>query len=178
MPNLLTLDSHIIGLDAFDAVEQDLKDLIHQRLQERTEIDFRTGCSIYTGAWEANGQAKMRVGRRVYSVTRVSAWLYLRSFKLWDIRRVVHKPCCPNPACYQQNHLLVLADQAEALAAQLRAGRLGERHHCRLNRVKAAAIRTLGAEGVGAAEMARMPEFGCSAKAIREVLEGRRWRDD
>jgi hypothetical protein len=176
VPNLLSLDDHILNLDRFDSKEQDLKDLIHARLQDRTEVDFGTGCTIYTGAWEENGQAKMRVGRRVYSITRVSAWLYLRGFQLWDVRRVVHKPCCPNPACYAQDHLVVLADQAEALAAQMRSGRLGERHHCRLNKLKAAHIRELAAEGVTPAEMAHMPEFDCSVQAIRAVIEGRRWK--
>lgn len=174
--HLLTLDSHILGLDQFDGAEQDFKDVIHARLQERTEIDFRSGCTLYTGAWEVNGQAKMRVGRRVYSITRVAAWLYLKGFALWDVRRAAHKPCCPNPACYATEHLVILADQAESLATQMRCGRLGERHHRKLNAVKAAAIRELAAEGVPAAVIAQMPEFACSPASIRAVIEGRRWK--
>lgn len=177
MTKLLDLEDHILGLDRFDAAEQDLKDLIHERLQARTEVDSRTGCTIYTGAWEQNGLAKVRVGRRVYSITRVAAWLYLPGFKLWDVRRVGHKPCCPNPACFSVDHLVVLADQAESLAAQVRNGRLGDRHHRQLNKAKAAHIRALAGEGVSAGEIALMPEFLCSKEAVRAVIENRRWKE-
>ena len=177
MAQPLTLHDHILGLERFDADEQRFKDAVHARLLARTEIDFATGCHIYTGAWEKSGLARMRVGRRVYNVPRVAAWLYIRGFHLWDIRRAAHRPSCPHPACYAREHLIVLADQAEALAAQMRCGRLGE-HRRRLNKEKARYIRALAAEGVPLEAIAAMPEIGCRPRAVQAVVEGGTWRDD
>ena len=86
---LLELDESILALERFDDTEQDVKDRIHQMVQERTEFDPETDCQIFTGAWEENGQAKMRVGARVYCLSRIVAWLYHPGFQLWGLNRAV-----------------------------------------------------------------------------------------
>jgi uncharacterized protein YfkK (UPF0435 family) len=119
---LLVLDDSILELERFDDDEQDVKDRIHQMVQERTEFDPATNCQIFTGAWEENGQAKMRVGARVYCLSRIVAWLYHPGFQLWGLNRAVRK--CDNPACCNGEHVVVVADQAEAMSALRRNGKV------------------------------------------------------
>ena len=119
---LLSLEDDILELERFDDTEQDVKDRIHQMVQERTQFDPATDCQIFTGAWEENGQAKMRVGARVYCLSRIVAWLYHPGFQLWGLNRAVRK--CDNPACCNGEHVVVVADQAEAMSALRRNGKV------------------------------------------------------
>jgi len=167
----LALDDHILDLNSFDAKEQDLKDKVHEMLQARMEIDHVTGCWIYTGAWEENGQAKMRIGRKVYGVHRVAAWLYFAGYDLWDVTRIAHD--CQSPACFNPEHLVILQDQADCIAYQAARGRLGDRPHRRLTRKKAQEIRALGLAGIEHGIIAR--QFGISVQAVRAVVANRTW---
>jgi hypothetical protein len=119
---LLDLDDSIINLDRFDDREQDVKDRIHQMIQDRTEFDPETDCQIYTGAWTHNGQGKMRVGARIYCVSRIVAWLYNADFQLWGDNRAVRK--CDNPACCNGEHVEVFENQAKAMSALRRRGKV------------------------------------------------------
>jgi hypothetical protein len=101
-------------LNGYDHREQALRDRIHEKLGEQCELDAETGCWIYTGPWTEKGAAKVRVGRQVYTLHRVSAWLY-RGFELWSRQVVYHT--CRSPACYNPGHLAFADSQAEALAA-------------------------------------------------------------
>lgn len=119
---LLGLDDHIVGLERFDGDEQDVKDRVHQMVQERTEFDPATECMIYTGAWEQDGKAKMRVGARVYCLSRIVAWLYKGGFQLWGLERAVRT--CDSPACCNGDHIVVYRNQAEATSALRRNGKV------------------------------------------------------
>lgn len=171
---LLTLDDHVIGLERFDDREQAFKDEVHERLQGRCEPDHVTGCLIYTGAWEQSGQGKVRVGTRVYGVTRVSAWLYIPGFRLWDSRKVAHSPACNSPACFNHEHLVVLEGQAESLALQRKKGTLG-RACPRLNRRKARELRRMFAEGAAVGDLEKI--FDIRAPSVVAVIDGVTWRE-
>ncbi len=121
---LLSLDDHPILLEAFDSGDQALKDLIHDRIQANVELDPNTSCMIYTGFWEAgSGQAKIRIGARIYPLCRAAAWVYLPGFRLWGKNLAVRT--CDSPACANPEHLVVAADRSEAIRLQRSAGRLG-----------------------------------------------------
>lgn len=167
---LLSLDDHILGLERFDDREQDNKDKVFERVQARCEYEASTGCLIYTGAWEVNGQAKIRVGGRVYCLSRVAAWLYVPGFRLWGLERAVRK--CDSPACCNEEHIEVLASQAQAIAAQRKRGRLGNARH-KLTRALAREARVLHGEGVPLEEIAA--GLGVRRAAILAVVLGRTW---
>jgi hypothetical protein len=177
MKRLLDLDSHILGLERFDGQEADIKDEIHARLQARCEVDAGTGCWVYTGCWERSGIAKIRVGTRIYCVPRVAAWLYREGFAIWDVEVVGRS--CQTPACFNPDHLLLRADQAEALRRQREGGRLGH-HHRHLNWAKVRALRA-SVQAATPEEAKRLAagfsaQEGISLRAVRAVLEERTWK--
>lgn len=103
--------------------EEDRRDMIHDRLMNRHELDRKTGCWIYTGAWHQNGHALIRVGEKRYSVPKVAAWLWIGGFELTDKRiYVLHKPCCRNPACFNPEHLRVMKSIGQANKVMRRWG--------------------------------------------------------
>lgn len=178
MPSALSLESHVLDLERRDASEQEFKDKIHALLQSRCEVDFGTGCWVYTGCWEKSGIAKIRVGTRIYCVPRVAAWLYLRGFSLWDGQVVGRR--CQTPACFNPDHLLIHLDQAQAIRRQNAAGRLGANHR-HLSRAKVLRLRS-AAENLTSAEMDVFINLfaakeGISRRAIRAILDGRTWKE-
>src|SRR5215831_9613653 len=176
---LLNLDDDILELEAFDDMEQALKDRVHQRLSERCEVDHATGCWIYTGAWGEDGQGKVRVGYKVYPVSRVAAWLYLKGFRLWDVPLVLHKRWCPHPACFNPDHLVIVDDLAKRLAHQRRCGRLG-RCVRRLSPAKVRQAREWADGGVAVDEIHRringMLREPISLGSLKRALSGLTWR--
>ena len=101
-------DCPVILFSQSNVTEEHLKDVIHERLNKRCELDAETGCWVYCGYWDRYGTGRIRVGNDVYSVQRVAAWIYLGNFELWDRRRVYHRSCCPNPACFNPDHIQVI----------------------------------------------------------------------
>lgn len=168
---LLDLEDHVFALEQFDDDEQDLKDRVYQKLQERIEFDPRTECCIYTGAWEDNGQAKMRVNGRVYCVSRLAAWVFYKGFQLWGTNRAIRD--CASPACCNPEHIFVVKDLAEALAAQRNADRFGSKPG-RLTRAAAEDIRVRYARKE-ATMQELADEHGVRVPAVRAVLLGRTW---
>ena len=175
-----TLDSDLMALNCLDHGEQDLKDKIHQRLQERCEIDTGTGCWIFTGNWDRRGIAKVRVGQRTYTVSRVSAWLYFAGFELWDGRWVYHT--CPNPACWYWEHLMLARNREEAQAKMRELGLFGSvagrgrgRPGRRLNLQKARLIRCRLDQGQDAGRIAA--EMQVSRQAVNMVGAYEVWPD-
>lgn len=168
---LLSLDDDVISLDSFDAREQRLKDLIHERLWSRSELDPLTGCQIYTGAWDPSGQGKIRVGRRVCCLARVSAWIYYPGFRLWDVRVAVRT--CGCPACFSPQHVRIVLDKATVLREQREAGQMSPR--VRLSLAKARLIRGLARQGITPEELGKT--FGVRPPAVRAVLRNRTWRE-
>lgn len=166
---LLDLDAPVHCLNRFDEAEQLLRDELHARLNGRMEYDPHTDCWIYTGAWEANGQAKIRVGGRVHCVSRVAAWVYFAGFELWDVQRVVRVERCLQPACFNPEHLQVAGDQAEALAVQRAFGRLGRAWH-RLSPRRAAELRADVLGGMSEAEAAA--KYDIRAPSVRAIVRG------
>lgn len=169
---LIGLDDSIGRLDAFDDVDQELKDRVFQRLQDNSELEASTGCVIYTGFWEANGQGKVRVGAHVRNLARATAWVYIEGFRIHGPERAVRT--CDSPACCNPDHLMVVSSQAEAMKLQRFAGKLGDGTH-RLTRAKAEALRVFVARGGSIDEAAK--KFGIAARAVRYVIMGRTWPD-
>lgn len=169
-PRLLRLDDSILRLDKFDHKDQDLKDKIHARLQERSEPDHESGCVIYTGFWEDNGQGKIRVGMRVTTLPRVVAWLYVTGFRIYGPERAVRT--CLMPACCNPDHVRVVNDQGDAMRAQRAAGKLGDSRH-KLTRKIASEIRVMAAEGVPLPTIAGI--YKVQLPAVRAVILGRTW---
>ena len=123
MPSYVCDEDDLSALNAFDDKEQEIKDKIHGRLNARCELDPGTGCWVYTGYWDQKGQGQIRVGRRVYTLPRVSAWLYIAGFRLEDRRWAFRR--CENSACFNPEHVLIADSQAEALAILRGMGRFG-----------------------------------------------------
>lgn len=112
-----------------------LKDDAHDRLKWRIEEDPDTGCWIYTGAWEqGSGLGVLRVAGRVFTASRVAAWVYGPvSFDLFDTAGVrVYHHDCNVPACCNPDHLRVAAGSGAVNAALATLGR------CRKPRLAAA----------------------------------------
>ncbi len=168
------LDAPIYSLNGMNDLEQSRRDLLHKRLLSRSTTDLETGCWIFTGPWTEQGHGKMRVGHRVYKIGRVSMWVYL-GFELWDTRVVYHT--CPNPACFNFEHLAIANTHAEALAAMrklkifsLADGRSGRR----FSREQAEEIRRRIAAGENVTAMKY--EFGVKQQSsLIRIGDGRRW---
>jgi len=171
MSALLSLEDHIFLLEAHDAKEQNLKDQVYEKMQSRIEFDPATECCIYTGSWEANGQAKMRVNNRIYCVSRLAAWVYYQGFQLWGNNRAVRT--CDSPACCNPEHITTVRGLKEALAAQREAGRFGDGPAVRLTRAQATEMRLLSGQGVGNDDLAA--RFRVRIPAVRAVLLNRTW---
>lgn len=170
-PRLLSIEDHVALLDGFDSSEQDLKDRLYERIQTRTEFDPLTECVIYTGAWEPrSGQARIRLGTKVYCLTRVTAWIYLPGFRIWSGRRVVRT--CDAPACCNPDHIRVLADQAAAMDHQREVGKIGSAPN-HLTRRKAEQMRRDHAAGASIEEL--MAKAGLRRRAVRAVLSCKTW---
>jgi hypothetical protein len=101
-------------LEASDHYDEQLRDRIHERLLGQCETDPVTECWVFTGPWTSRGCGHVRVGRRVYRIARVSAWVYL-GVPLWQSLRVYLK--CETHACFNPEHLAI----AESHAAYLRS---------------------------------------------------------
>jgi hypothetical protein len=149
--------------------DQQLKNLVHQRLLDRTEVDAVTGCWIYTGYWDEHGNARIRVGERPYTVQRASAWVYYDRppFDIDGPELVVHE--CETPACWNPEHLKRCGCRADA-AELLR--KLGRRLSRRLNQETADRMR------VQASTMSRTAlsvENHVGHGAVRAVLRGEAW---
>lgn len=162
------IDDHVLGFNADDGDEQALKDRVHALLQDpaRCEVDPASGCWVYTGAWEADGEGRLRVGRAVYAVARVAAWLYLPGYDFWDTTRVVHASC-RNPACFNPEHLRVVAGGSAQVAHQARRARgpaAGVRAHARR-------ILALHARGLPDGAIARA--LGLRPQAVGKFLRRR-----
>jgi len=89
------------------------KGLIRNRLLARISRDPISKCWIYLGFWTDEGEARMRVGGKVYSIRRVSAWLF-KGVDLWEDVYVYR--ICQSPACCNPRHISVAANFQEALA--------------------------------------------------------------
>jgi hypothetical protein len=177
------LEVQLRSLDAQDVADQTLRDRVHQRLNERCQLDPETGCWIYTGNWDDRGTSRVRVGVRTYTLTRVAAWLYVAGFELWDARWVYHLGVCPNPACFNPEHLAVAADRAAAQAAMRAIGRYGSaagRGQAapgrRFSLDEARLVRGRLLNGEEAALLAR--ELGVRVQAIRRIADGRSWPEE
>lgn len=177
----IVLGGHVYELNALDDKDQTLKDLIHQRLNDpqRSCVDEDTGCWIYTGSWDQRGNAKIRVGQRSYTVTKVTAWLYVPGFELWDERMVIHT--CDYPACYNPDHVEVHPSRKAGLARLRELGRFGSqagrsaktRPGRRLNLEKARYVRQRLAAGDPAGALAT--ELGVRPYAIKMIDSGLTW---
>jgi hypothetical protein len=98
-------DFPVQDLEVTDEREQDLRDRVHTLLTTRSELDPITNCWVYTGPWTTQGACgTIRIGRRVYRVARVSAWVYL-DFDLWRSEEVFVD--CDCNACFNPDHLRI-----------------------------------------------------------------------
>src|SRR5258708_31863070 len=94
-PRLLRAEDNICSLNAFDPQEQELKDIIHQRLNKPCEFDANTACWVYTGCCTRLGQRIIRVRQAKYNLVRASAWIYIAVFHLQHSRLPFRT--CPPP---------------------------------------------------------------------------------
>jgi hypothetical protein len=176
-PVWLSPDDELGALNAWDAREQEIKDKIHARLNARCELDPGTDCWVYTGYWDRKGQGQIRVGRRVYTLPRVSAWLYIAGFHLEDRRWAFRR--CANSACFNPDHVLVATDQAEALTLLRGMGRFGGGWR-KLCQEIADRLRLLHQELGTRAEADdwirfQAAQYGVQPQAIRNILNGKSW---
>jgi hypothetical protein len=88
------------------------------RLLAKRQVDPETNCWIWTGRWnpDEKGVIYLPVRRSVYvHVAAAHVWL---NQPLKGDHKVVHKKCCPNPACFNPEHLLVFQTAKEICDAQ------------------------------------------------------------
>lgn len=176
-PIWLSPEDELGALNAWDAEEQKIKDKIHGRLNARCELDPGTGCWIYCGYWDRKGQGQIRVGRRVYTLPRVSAWLYIAGFRLEDRRWAFRR--CENSACFNPDHVLVATNQAEALALLRGMGRFGGgwRKLCQEIADRLRMLRQNLPENASLDDWIRIQAaaYGVRPQAIRNIIEHRSW---
>lgn len=168
------LEAHFYDLNVQNAKDQDLKDRIYERLQARSECDPDTDCQIYLGAWTEKGNAKMRVGHRVYNLNRVAAWIFFEDFELWGENVAYHK--CESPACFNPDHLGVAKDVAEALR-KIHALKRPRAPGRRLNKAKAATLR-LRHFDEGADVKTLAGEFHMGKPSVIAVIKNETWKDE
>lgn len=96
------------NLRLHDPDAEDLKDDAHDRLLRLVEHDHNTGCWVYTGPWQRDGNGVLRVGGRQYVASRVAAWVYQGGFALDDRTVRVEHVCRGTPACVCPGHLVVV----------------------------------------------------------------------
>lgn len=168
-PNAL----EVYDLNTLNDRDQDLKDRIYERLQARSQSDPETDCVIYLGAWSEKGNAKIRVGQKVYNLNRVAAWIFFETFELWGQNIAFHT--CESPACFNPGHLGVAKDLSAALKEihRLRKPRNPGR---RLNKAKATVLRLRHFdEGQDTKTLAR--EFDITTNSARAIIENKTWKD-
>ncbi len=142
------------------------KKTIRKRLKSRIQIDKRTGCHVYCGAWTARGFATMRVGHKVYSIQRVVLWL-AGKVELWE--KCYRYRTCPTPACCNAKHIAVAASFAEALVQMRRLKLFSLAGKIKLTQRRRACIRALAKEGVPVAEIAA--DLGMRTAKIQRVID-------
>jgi hypothetical protein len=75
-------------------------DAIHAKILHRSELDERTGCWVWVGAWSVHSYGMIHLGRRLYPVHRLAMAVY-RGFDVHSKLEVWHtcnvRACC-NPA--------------------------------------------------------------------------------
>lgn len=108
-------DFQVSELEETDLFDEQLRDRIHGRLMSQCETDPLTECWVFTGPWTNRGFGRIRVGRRVYRITRVAAWVYL-GIPLWRAIRVYLT--CQCHACFNPDHLAIARSQAEYLRSK------------------------------------------------------------
>jgi hypothetical protein len=174
----LSPEDELGRLNVWDQHEQEIKDKIHGRLNSRCELDPCTDCWVYTGYWDRKGQGQIRVGRRVYTLPRVSAWLYISGFRLEDPRWAFRR--CENSACFNPAHVLVADSQAEALALLRGMGRFGGGHRklCQeiADRVRFAF--PYRHEDISTDEWIRLKavELSVRPQAVKNIITGKSWK--
>jgi hypothetical protein len=152
---------------AHDAAAQNLKDRVHERLSEKSQLDPVTGCWIYTGYWDEHGNARIRVGERPYTVHRAAAWVYWDNFELDSEELIVHS--CETPACWYPKHLVRCATRRDVLAYMRKRGRPC---HRRLTQASADRMR-VQAGTMNRTALAVANHVGC--RAVGEILRGEAW---
>jgi len=168
------LEVDVYDLNVRNSRDQDLKDRIYERLMGRSESDPETSCQVYLGAWTDHGNAKIRVGQRVFNLNRVAAWIFFETFELWGENIAFHT--CETPACFNPGHLGVAKDISEALREihRLRRPRQPGR---RLNKEKATQLRLRHFDEEATANILAT-EFGLSKTSAQAVIENKTWKDD
>lgn len=127
------------------------KSVIRTRLLARIQRDPNTKCWIYLGFWTDQGEARMRVGDKVYSIQRVSAWLF-RDLELWEPGYAYR--ICQSPACCNPRHVRVAETFQDALADMRQRGLFTHRGHRKLSDRQRACIRVQLEFGISALEIA------------------------
>jgi hypothetical protein len=79
-------------------------DAIHAKILKRTELDERTGCWVWVGAWSVHSYGMVHLGRRLYAIHRLAMAVY-RGFNESSPLECWHK--CNVRACCNPAHLMV-----------------------------------------------------------------------
>lgn len=82
---------------------------IKDTLLKFAHFDFYTGCIMWSRGCHENGYGKIYIDKKLYSVHRVSASLYL-DFDIESNLCVCHK--CDNPRCFRPSHLFIGTQKA------------------------------------------------------------------
>lgn len=142
----------------------------HENFYSFTEMDFDTGCLIWTRAVDTSGYGQMRIGKKMN--THRFAWM-LEKGPIPPGMCVCHK--CDTPACVNVDHLF-LASQHQNIRDMDRKGRRGTpktKGHPRLTKTQVLEIRQRLAAGESIIGVARA--FGYQRQQIRRIRDRVAW---
>lgn len=159
-----------------------LKDTIARRLELRKSLDEETGCWIWNGAWNSDGDPVMRVEGKIRLVKHVSAWLYLaRPLTATDC---VMRRCKGGKLCISPDHMFRISSPKSAarFAARLGMHARGEANG-RAKLTQAQALRIIAivhdpllTEIDVAAKLAAEFKKPLSPRVVADIRDRRTWK--
>lgn len=156
------------------------KDTIARKLELRKCIDLQTGCWVWTGAWNSDGQPAMRLDGKIRLVKHVSAWLYLG--RPLDAKDCVMRRCrtrtCFNPDHHFRIHSCKAASRLAArmgLKAKGAANGRSKLTEAQALRVIAIAHDPQLTELDIALQLAKEFRKPLSPRVVRDIQLGRTW---
>jgi predicted XRE-type DNA-binding protein len=143
-------------------------------MYRRSSINKDTGCWEWGGA-KVKGYGKMKVKRKLVSVHRMSAAMFL-GFDLSSSLFVCHH--CDNPVCWNPHHLFI-GTQQDNMRDRDTKGRGGsfkgeQNGAARLTEKDVLEIRRRVTEGATQSSIAR--EFGIAQPSVSDIVNRKKWK--
>lgn len=126
-----------------------------------------TGCWLWTGYRNPDGYGQMRIDRRLRTVSRAAAAVYL-GFDLDSQLHVLHD--CDNPPCFNPRHLFI-GTNADNRADSHRKGR-----HARAKLTEARVVEIIRLLQAREPQRTIAARYGISQRMVSLIATRRKWR--